>query len=363
MSGLSLRYCLPRVPKRGYGLGNELIHWARAHLAAQLLGAELLTPAFGLNRRPYWRHFGTPADDWIYRRALPKLMPSVWFSEQDYLGHGGGDVVTALRSFIAARRLHERRVYVFVTQGLWGGFHHIMAAREFVRSTLFGTRYAARNLLQLRARLDPHKVLVAMHVRLGDFAPPRAAGDYSSSWNVSLPIEWFVNIAAQLQRAWGDGWQLLVVSDGGPEQLRPLLEAFPCIITADLPHGDCSDALALAGADLLVCSTSTYSWLGAWLSEAPYLWFRPNLHAHPEGCYTLGDPPKDPAAYDPARIAMAHYLGEGTAVRARGAGVDMDGLVPAGVLDEALRHHRAGRWESDLVCGGAAPIATAAYDR
>ena len=99
MTALSLRYCLPRVPKRGYGLGNELIPWARAHLAAELLGAELLTPAFGLNRRPYWRHFGTPADDWIYRRALPKVLPAVQFNEQDYLEHGGGDAVTALRRF------------------------------------------------------------------------------------------------------------------------------------------------------------------------------------------------------------------------------------------------------------------------
>ena len=363
MSAVALRYCLPRVPKRGYGLGNELIPWARAHLAAELLDAELLTPAFGLNRRPYWRHFGTPADDWIYRRALPKVLPAVQFNESDYLEHGGGDVVAALRSFATAQRLHERRVYVLVTQGLWGGFHHIMAAREFVRTTLFRSRYAARNLLQLRTRIDPHKVLVAMHVRLGDFAPPRAAAEYSSSWNVSLPIEWFVSIAKELQRAWGDGWQLLLVSDGGSEQLRPLLAAFPCITTADLPHGDCSDALALAAADLLVCSTSTYSWLAAYLSEAPYLWFAPNLLAHPEGCYTLGDPPANPAAYDSKRVAIAHYLGAGTAVRARGAGVSIDGQVPAGVLNEALRHHRAGHWESDLVRGGAAPISAAAFDR
>jgi hypothetical protein len=355
-----LRYSLPRVPKRGYGLGNELIPWARAHLAAQLLDATLLTPAFGLNRRPYWRHFGTPADDWIYRRALPKLLPAVEFTESDYLEHGGGDVVTALRGFAAAQRLHERSMYVLVTHGLWGGYHHISAAREFVRATLYRSRYAAANLLQLHARIDPHKILVAMHVRLGDFAPPRAADAYASSWNVSLPIEWFCNVAADLQRAWGERWQLLVVSDGAPQQLQPLLGAFPCIITADLAHGDCSDALALASADLLVCSTSTYSWLAAYLSAAPYLWFAPNLHIHPEGCYTLGDPPAHPAAYDPQRVAIRHFLGEGTAVRARGAGVSIDGRVPAAVLDEAERHHRAGRWESDLVRGGAAPIAPAA---
>lgn len=355
MARLALRFSLPRVPKRGYGLGNELIPWARAHLAAQLLGATLLPPAFGLNRRPYWRHFGTPADDWIYHRALPKLLPAIEFNESDYLRHGGGDVVSALQGFADAHRLRERRLYVLVTHGLWGGFHHIMAARNFVRSTLYCSRYAAGNLLQLRARIDPHKILVAMHVRLGDFAPPRAAGAYASSWNVSLPIEWFGNIAASLQRAWGDRWQLLLVSDGAPEQLQPLLDAYPCLITADLAHGDCSDALALASADLLVCSTSSYSWLAAYLSEAPYLWFAPNLHRHPEGCYTLGDPPADPGAYDPQRLAIRHFLGAGGALHARGAGVGIDGQIPLALLEEAERHHRFGRWESDLVRGGAAP--------
>ena len=72
-----LRYCLPRVRKRGYGLGNELIPWARAFIASELLGARLLPPAFGLNRRGYWRHFRTLPDDWIYHRALQKILPVV----------------------------------------------------------------------------------------------------------------------------------------------------------------------------------------------------------------------------------------------------------------------------------------------
>jgi hypothetical protein len=357
---MPLRYSLPRVPKRGYGLGNELIPWARAHLAAQVLDATLLPPAFGLNRRPYWRHFGTPADDWIYHRALPKIFPAVEFNEADYLEHGGGDVVNALRAFAVAHRLHERSMYVLVTQGMWGGFHHIMAAREFVRATLYSSRYAARNLLQLRARIDPHKILVAMHVRLGDFAPSRPAGEYASSWNVSLPIEWFCSIAAELRRTYADRWQLLVVSDGTPEQLQPLIGAFPCIITADLAHGDCSDVLALASADLLVCSTSTYSLLAAFLSAAPYLLFAPNLRSHAAGCYTLGDAPDESSKYDPHQIAIRHFLGEGTAVRARGAGIAIDGRLPSRVLEEAERHHRYGRWESDLVRGGAAPVAPGA---
>src|SRR5580658_4005868 len=113
---------MPRVRRRGHGLGNELLPWARAFLASQVLDARLLAPAFGMNRRGYWRDFHTGADDWIYHRALEQLLPVVEFTEDDWLEHGGGDVVTALRSFATEHKLLERQFYMFVTDGLWGGF-------------------------------------------------------------------------------------------------------------------------------------------------------------------------------------------------------------------------------------------------
>ena len=153
----------------------------RAHFwRRRSLNAKLLPPAFGLNRRGYWRHFKTSPDDWIYHRALQKLLPVVEFTEADYLAHGGGSAVTALCSFIAEHKLHERRVFAFVTEGLWGGYSHVQAAREFMRSTLYQSRYAARNLLQLQSRIDPHKILVGMHVRLGDFVAPTSLGRVSA---------------------------------------------------------------------------------------------------------------------------------------------------------------------------------------
>ena len=96
-----LRFCIPRVRNRGHGLGNELVPWARAFLASQLLDARLVPPAFGLNRRGYWQHFGTGPDDWIYHRGMQLLLPVVEFNESDYLAHGGGNVVDALHSFAA----------------------------------------------------------------------------------------------------------------------------------------------------------------------------------------------------------------------------------------------------------------------
>jgi hypothetical protein len=355
-----LRFCIPRVRNRGHGLGNELVPWARAFLASQVLDAKLIPPAFGLNRRGYWRHFGSSPDDWIYHRSMQLLLPVVQFNESDYLAHGGGDVVNALRSFAAANELYRRHIFALVTEGLWGGYSHVQAAREFIRSTLYQSRYAARNLLRLQQRIDPNKVLVGMHVRLGDFAAPAKLGEYQRAANTSLPIEWFVNIADHLQQAFADDWQLLLVSDGGPAQLQPLLSRHRCIITGDIPNGDCSDALALAQADLLVCSASSYSSLAATLSESPYLWFADNLHEHAEGCYSMHGESKSPSSNLRTQNAIAHFLAGAQSGLARGAAVGTDGKVPPAALDAAVKRRDWRRWELDLVRGGVTPMPVSA---
>jgi hypothetical protein len=352
---MRLRYCLARVRNQGYGLGNELVPWARAFLASQVLGARLLPPAFGLNRRAYWRDFGTGPDDWIYNRALERLLPVVEFTEADWREHGGDDVVMALRGFAAARGLHRRRAYVFVTHGLWGGFYHVQAARDFMRSTLYQSRYAAANLLTLRARIDPGKILIGMHVRLGDFKPAPANQAYQITPNTSLPLEWFLGVATSLQRTLGDTLQFLIVSDGTPQQLAPLLERLPCITTGDLPNGDCSDVLALADADLLVCSSSTYSHLAAFLSDSPYVWFAPNLYRHPEGCYSAGDASADVGRADSPRMrALREFKERSSDWLSRGIPVDFDGNVPPKLAETVRCRHVWRRWQSDLTRGGVA---------
>lgn len=347
-----LRFCLARVRNQGYGLGNELVPWARAFLASQVLNARLLPPAFGLNRREYWRHFGTALDDWIYHRAIERLLPAVHFTEADWLEHGGDDVVAALRSFAAAHRLHRRAAYVLVTEGLWGGFHHVQAARDFMRATLYQSRFAAGNLLRLRERIDPQKILVGMHVRLGDFRPPGGERDMRAP-NVSLPLEWFCRIATSVREQLADRVQFLLVSDGTRDQLRPLLEALPCITTGDLPDRDCSDALALADSDLLICSASTYSHLAAFLSDSPYIWFAPNLYEHPEGCYSAGNPQADQQRADSPRMrALREFLDHREHWSSRAFALGMQADVPVALIEILRQRYALRRWQSDLMRGG-----------
>ncbi len=111
--------------------------------------------------------------------------------------------------------------------------------------------------------------------------------------------------------------------------------------------------LALADSDLLVCSASTYSHLAAFLSDSPYLWFAPNLHEHPEGCYSIGDPQSDLQRPDSARMrALREFVAHRDQWPARGFALDIDGNVPAALIERLKERHALRAWQSDLMRGG-----------
>ena len=148
---------------------------------------------------------------------------------------------------------------------------------------------------------------------------------------------------------------MLLITDGRADQLAPLTQAFPCITTADMRHNDCSDVLALAAADLLVCSASTYSSLAAFLSESPYLWFAPSLYAHPEGCFsTHGFAAETKDSNGPTRQAVDEYVRHSGAWLGRGAVIELDGRIPASALQAAAYRRALRRDSSDLVRSGVA---------
>ena len=113
--------------------------------------------------------------------------------------------------------------------------------------------------------------------------------------------------------------------------------------------------LALANADLLVCSASTFSTLAAFLSDSPYLCFAPSLYRHAEGVYSLGDydTQRDKPG-NPTRAALEQLADLPAGLMPRGVGVDLDGEIPAAVIEAAVRRQQSRRWESDLVRSGVA---------
>lgn len=342
-----LRFCLPDGVGRGAGLGNELVPWARAFLASQLLGARCLSPAFGLNQRRYGRHFGTPSYDWIQHRLLKAALPVVEFKEADYLQHGGGDVVSALQSFAKENNLFDRKAFVLSTSGMWGGMRHIEAARDFVASKLYLSRFAAANLLQISQRLDPNKPTIGIHVRLGDFGAALEPHEYKGRFNVSLPLDWYRRVASSIYEQLEGNVQFLIVSDASPERLKDLCLGLPCVLSGDITDSDCSDMLALAGADLLVCSISSFSVWAAFLSNAPYIWYGPNLHKHDEGFSSIwGHEPGQQTKSSPTLQAIETAL-QSKYFHSRACSVDPDGVVPLSAIHQIGRSLR--RTEFDLI--------------
>ena len=221
-----IRLCIPSVAGRGAGLGNELYPWAKAWLAAQAIGGIALPPAFGLNPREYWRYFGTPRLDWLFHRALLKAMPRYRFTEQDYRSTGEQDFRKAVAVFAERLGWREKRLFVLEVGGMWGGFLGVREARDFMLARLYAARSTVENLTDWRTRLDPDHLVVAVHIRAGDFKAASESINYRGSFNRELPLSWYISVCDQLRERFGNRLQFQLLTDGQPEALAPFIQRF-----------------------------------------------------------------------------------------------------------------------------------------
>src|SRR5271156_4530150 len=92
------------ISRGGAGLGNEAIGWGKGFLASQVLGASLIGPAWGLNRRKYWRNFRTSRLD-VIRNLLLGSLPHRCFTEIDYQSSGCTDFGKAVEVWAVRHRI------------------------------------------------------------------------------------------------------------------------------------------------------------------------------------------------------------------------------------------------------------------
>ena len=337
------RYSIPHVTGRGSGLGNELIPWARAILIGSILGVKALPPAFGLNSRKYWKYFQTFRFDYISNRIIENVLPNIEFTEKDFYDYGGGSLTLAVNNFSEKHRLSERNSWVVTTKGMWGGCRHILEARDYMRSILYLSQYTQANLAKIRARLAPEKITIVMHVRLGDFKNSNNILNYQGAFNTSLPLEWYMNIARNIREKLNDKAQFIIISDGNGEEIKPLIDCCDGIITNDIPNSDISDLIMLVEADLLVCSVSSYSVWGAFLSDAPYLWFEPQLQRI-GGFYSIwGHESRQQQKQMMTILKTKEIESEEITLNPRGIPVAMDGIVPNSLIEVLLNNYEKKR--------------------
>jgi len=341
-----MKVCFPMwIGRRHQGLGNELIPWAKAFIASEELQIKFLPPALGLNDRHYYEYFGTSRFDWIYYAILKRVLPCYVFTEEEYVATGEKDFARAIRVYADKKGLANKSSYALLTEGLWGNWYSVRKARHFVLSQLYRTRYLTGNLYQLDRQIADKRLVVGLHIRMGDFLPVANPAEYQGLWNTRVPLRWYVNICRQLRAALRDDVTFMLVTDGSEAELKEFVAEFNPITHFGQPHSVISDLLALVTADALVCSISSYSMWGVLLSGAPYFWYLPNLREL-DGYLTLWQ----------ERIAGIGDDLSTDEILPRGIPLAENGRIPESVLDYLRAKIKLNSLSLDLVKSGGVPV-------
>ena len=253
----------------GHGLGNCFYTYFHAVTLAQKYGATIVAPPwFSLkvgpllrgdrSKRLYWRMF-RPFD---------------------------GDIC-GTRKLLTLLRLYRKRVILKVGETTEPAI--VKGALNFVVSSRFTFRGLHSHRSVIRQRLlgsinDPvpenHSWgagdYIAMHIRLGDFAPAADTTLINSAQpNLRIPMSWYTNVLRALRDRYRDR-PIYVFSDGDASQLEPILEQGAKLYRTG---SDMTDLLAMSGASILVGSNSTYSQWAAFLGNMPSIWLQTAVEA------------------------------------------------------------------------------------
>jgi hypothetical protein len=274
-----------RLSRRGEGLGNEMIPWAKAFITSRILGAHLSGTAWGLNKRKYWRNFGTGRLDWLSQEVMKRALPTYPFTQRDFEATGEHDFRRAVIHWARAHELEKRHTYAVTVGGMWGGYLAIESARAFLWSKLLASRSCIDNLFETMRHVDHGKLLVAIHVRAGqDFHDSN--GILRTKFNVKLPLSWYAAVAGTLQKVFRDRIQFILVGDTVSEGFKKLAQDLQAITTQHQHLTECSDLCLLSLSDLRICSVSSYSLISCLLAGGPYIWCEEQLGIR-NGLYSL----------------------------------------------------------------------------
>jgi hypothetical protein len=302
-----------RLGRRGEGLGNEMLSWAKGWIASQVLDAHLVGPSWGINKRRYYRNFGTSRLDVVLEEVLQRL-PHYTFTEQDYRDTGEVDFGSAIEQWASARGLVRKDSFIVRVSGMWGGYPSIYQARPFLLSKLLNSQDALRNVYQINSQLDRSRLFVAVHMRSGGEGFLGVSGNESArgKFNLLVPGEWYLWVCEALQKKYGSQIQFRFFTDRGGPAFDEAVRRFNPGQTVQKGLTECSDLLLMTQADLRVCSVSSYSLTASFLSGGPYLWYEPQLTLS-QGFYSLWGDEKSQKAENGLSSRSAKYVSDAMA--------------------------------------------------
>lgn len=281
------RFVYPTVTANG--LGNNIITLAKAYLIAQSCSLDYRHPIWPpcehvkpATPNGYGHYFPIKAADnlklrlteyqfRIQRKLGFQLWPTVYFKREDYARTGVMDAGEACLSYLKELGLDDPdKSLVVTTSGMWGGYAAIKRAKEWMGQLFMSHSDTRRRINDIEQR-TAGRLRVAVQIRMGDFAPREALGPIQEGERVvRLPLDWYARIC-RLIRELCD-CEFILVTDGTRNELADFLEEFNPISTIDEPYRDLLGALIMGRADLVVCSNSTYSRMGVFLNDKPYIW-------------------------------------------------------------------------------------------
>ena len=266
-----------RLGRRGEGLGNEMLPWAKGWIASQVLDAHLVGPSWGVNRRKYYRNFGTSRFDFLLEDMLLRL-PHHSITEDDYRATGETDFGLAVEKWARGKHLTKSGSYIVSVAGMWGGYPAIRNARSFLLAKLLSSRDALRNVFQVSAKLAPGKLFAAVHMRTGgDFSPISEGESARGKFNRRVPGVWNMWVCEALLKHFGDRIEFRFFTDQGGPDFEEAVRRFNPGQSVQEGLTECSDLLLMTMADIRICSISSYSLVASFLSGGPYLWYEPQL--------------------------------------------------------------------------------------
>jgi hypothetical protein len=290
-----MRIVYPTVTDQGFG--NNLIAVAKAYLIAQSCEMNYLQPVWPPNVIPplhgYDYYFPATILQKIETglfsymiRAQRKLgvqigFPTLYFDRDLYRKIGITDAGEACFAYLKTLGLDDpARSLVVTTSGMWGSYASIKRARAWLRDLILSHSDSRRRFEEMSA-LAQERLKVAVDIKFG--LTPRTNNLAEGKRNVQLPIDWYTRICHKIREV--SDCAFILSTDAKREELLPFLDEIQPI---NYLGQNCTDLMGLfimIHADLVVCSNSTYSRLGCFLNDKPYIWIADTLVKDRLGLY------------------------------------------------------------------------------
>lgn len=255
------------------GVGNQLFQFAAGVALAERLGGRLLLDieAFATDplRRYRLNQLRNPPQV-LSKRELSRLLEPGWIKRNVFRRRGLRVVQHHQASFRPDVLEVDEACYL---DGYWQSLRYFESAKEIIRQKVeFPRELPAVNGLLGQARSER---IASVHIRRGDYANVNALRD----WHGVLPIRHYFESLQLLDARFGLEGVFVFTDD--PEWVGQNFQPdLPLTIVSTLSSDELDDLAVMRSCRYHVLANSSFSWWGAWLSDArpdaivaPRRWF------------------------------------------------------------------------------------------